>query len=431
MNPILLASKSKKPLALLKRARGISQRYGFTPIQMEKALERFIELLKQFDCGATFPITAFILGRYSRNFSRYLDQNIEFAVHGLTHVDYSQLAPKVQLTQLQQAIKIFGQAGISPTGFRSPYLSRNENLRKSLEKTGFSYVSNQPIMWDAIDPNALTSSVIGNYEHVLNFYDPWKACDRLSLPLLEDKLVEIPVSLPDDEILIDRLGGENELVKKAWLCILRQTYLQGELFTLQLHPERINICAEALEEVLAEAKALAPAVWCARLDEIAAWWKAGSGATLEITKINEKGYHFSVSGPNGINVLVREVEIDAPTIPWNGGYRTVKELQFISKGTIKPIIGISSSTSKVLSRFLQQQGYFIEVGQEPERYTFYFDQVYFDVTQEKIILDQIEESGCPLIRLGRWPNGNQSALAITGDIDALSIWDYILRMVER
>jgi hypothetical protein len=33
----------------------------------------------------------------------------------------------------------------------------------------------------------------------------------------------------------------------------------------------------------------------------------------------------------------------------------------------------------------------------------------------------------PLIRLGAWPYGNRSALAVTGDIDALTIWDFAHR----
>jgi hypothetical protein len=33
--------------------------------------------------------------------------------------------------------------------------------------------------------------------------------------------------------------------------------------------------------------------------------------------------------------------------------------------------------------------------------------------------------------LGRWLNGARSALAITGDIDALTLWDCGLRFFER
>ena len=47
------------------------------------------------------------------------------------------------------------------------------------------------------------------------------------------------------------------------------------------------------------------------------------------------------------------------------------------------------------------------------------------------LLAQIEGGDFPLVRLGRWPNGARSALCVTGDIDALTIWDYGLRFLGR
>jgi len=34
----------------------------------------------------------------------------------------------------------------------------------------------------------------------------------------------------------------------------------------------------------------------------------------------------------------------------------------------------------------------------------------------------------PLVRFGTWPHGHRSALAVTGDIDALTFWDFVHRM---
>jgi hypothetical protein len=39
----------------------------------------------------------------------------------------------------------------------------------------------------------------------------------------------------------------------------------------------------------------------------------------------------------------------------------------------------------------------------------------------------IDESRRPLLRFGRWPRACRSALAVTGDIDALTIWDFVQR----
>jgi peptidoglycan/xylan/chitin deacetylase (PgdA/CDA1 family) len=430
-NPIEIAIKAKGPLALFQRSRSIAQRYGFTSAQMDRALREFSEILLHFDCSATLPITAVTLKRHSNTIAKYVGQNIEFTVHGYTHVDYTKLAPETQLAHLQHARKVFFDAGMTPMGFRSPYLSRDDHLYKAIEAAGFSYVSNQPILWDVLDKGDLGSSTNVSYERSLAFYNPWRADQRPSLPRLDDHLVEIPVSLPDDEILIERLDNSNGLVEKTWRTILTQTYHRGELFTLQLHPERIGLCGEGLSAVLSQARALSPAVWCARLDAIAAWWKARTESTIEVSRTYDGGYHCVIGGPKGTTVLVRDVDIDIPNEPWVDSYRQLKAISFTVKSPLRPFIGLSPSTSIELAHFLRQQGYIVEISQDCKHYAYYIDQINFDGTQESAVLDDIEGSGCPLVRLGRWPNGAQSALAITGDIDAVTLWDYGLRLIGK
>ena len=431
MNTITLAARAKGPFALFQRARSIAGRYGLTPARMDQSLQRYTEVLRRFDCGASFPITAVTLKRHSNTIVKYLDLNIEFAVHGYTHINYGQLTPEAQLAHLQLAREIFTKAGITPTGFRSPYLSRDTDQYAALEAAGFSYLSNQPVMWDVFDANAFSYSNNVGFERALAFYDPWRAGERSSLPQMIGQLVEIPVSLPDDEILIERLGGVNGLVKKTWLRILSQTYQRGELFTLQLHPERIALCTEGLSAVLTEARALTPAVWCARLDEIAAWWKARAVATIEITDTDAGGYHCVVTGPAGTTVLARAVEVDMPTLPWADGYCQVGAMSFTVNAPFRPFIGLSPGTSSKLTNWLRQQGYIIEISEEKHRYRCYFDQPEFSTKQESLLSAQIEETDMPLVRLGRWPSGAHSGLCITGDIDALTLWDYGFRLMGK
>lgn len=431
INPIKVAAKAKGPLALYHRSRSITQRYGFTSAQMDQALRQYSEVLRKFGCGATFPITAVALKRHVDIIKKYMDLNIGFAVHGYTHVDYTKLESKTQLAHLQQACEIFSNVGITPMGFRSPYLSRSDNLYTILKSAGFKYVSNQPILWDNLDVGLLTTLTKTSYKRALAFYDPWLASQRPSVPRLSNQLVEIPVSLPDDEILIERLTNFNGLVEKVWRHILAQSYQRGELFTLQLHPERIELCADSLSAVLSDVRAHTPGIWCARLDEIATWWIARATATIEVIKIDDEGYHCVVRGPSGTTVLVRSVDIDVPSLPWIDGYRQVITKQFTVRSMKRPFIGLSPSTSKQLVSFLRQQGYIVEINQLSNLYACYINREDFDDTQEREILDLIERSNNPLVRLGRWPYGAQSALAITGDIDALTLWDYGLRMVGK
>lgn len=431
MKSFQVASKAKGRSALLTRLNRISQRYGFTSTQIDHALQHFSNELRKYDCGATFPITAVTLNRHSNIIKKYLDTNIEFAVHGYTHVDYSQLSPEAQTLSLQLARQVFSNIGLHPKGFRSPYLSRNSTLNSSLHEARFLYVSNQPILWNVLDDDSLARSIKTSYERALAFYNPWQICDRLSLPWFDDQLVEIPISLPDDEILIDRLYNLDNIVDKTWLRMFTLSYQNGELFTLQLHPERINLCIAGLTAVLQKARALTPKVWCARLDEIAAWWKARYKASIDISGNNVEGYNCVVSGPGDITVLARGVETDVPGISWANGYQQVESMRFTAYSSTRPFIGTSASTPLKLVEFLKQQGYIVEYSEDRESHSYYFDQVSFDDKQERKVVDQIEKTNQPLIRFGRWPGGAQSALCITGDIDAITLWDYGLRIFGK
>ena len=52
--------------------------------------------------------------------------------------------------------------------------------------------------------------------------------------------------------------------------------------------DRCRWCKTALMETLRQARALSPAVWIARLDEIARWWKARAEATATISETAAK-----------------------------------------------------------------------------------------------------------------------------------------------
>ena len=430
-NPIKLAAGAKGQSALLNRVGMITKRYGLTPAKMQRALDQFVKTLRRFDCGATFPATAAALERHPAALEKYQTQGIEFAVHGYTHVDYSQLTAEEQLAHLHRAREVFAAAGIKAVGFRSPYLRQGDHLYAAIEAAGFSYVSNQPILWEVLNTDDLTPAGQDGYRRAIDFYAPWEANKRLSLPQLYNQLVEIPVSLPDDEILLDRLGGNNDFVAKSWQSILSQTHRREELFTLQLHPERIARCAEGLSAVLNEARALAPAVWIARLDEIAAWWQARTEASVEITDVDEGKFQLTLTAPDGITVLARGVQVKAPTAPWADGYRQVKATTFTLRAPRRPFIGLSPGAPPNLASFLRQQGYIVEISAEGHRYSYYLEQNKFTTEQERTLLARIEETNCPLLRLGRWPNGARSALSLTGDIDALTLWDYGLRLFGK
>lgn len=429
-NPLAVAIKGKGLSSLFKRSLTIVQRYGVTLSRMDRALGRFSQVLEDFNCKATFPLTAWTLTRSRGRLEKYQERGIEFAIHGYHHVDHSQLGLDQQLAQLGEAQRMLKAHRLIGEGFRAPYLRYNQDTLVALDKLGFSYDSSQAVAWDVVEGIDTEA-----YRRALDFYRARPAENYVSVPrlVMDNGLVQIPYSLPDDEALVERLRLDGTKTKSAvWVDILRRVHALGELFVLGLHPERIAPCEEALRATLAEARALTPPVWIARLDEIADWWRERTAATYQVTQLSAGTFRLVVDGPPGLTLLSRGIEVEAPSEPWFGDDRRVlgNELTFQSERL--PFIGVSPDSSPALVSFLRQQGYLIVQEREGDvracECVFCLEQRDFGPEDERALLRQLDIEARPLLRLARWPDGAQSALSVTGDIDALTLWDYVLRM---
>ena len=92
------------------------------------------------------------------------------------------------------------------------------------------------------------------------------------MPSIQNGLVEIPVSIPDDDIIIERLGIHDETIMYTiWEGILSRVRDRGELFVMQVHPERYCLYKNALRRILVNVTDQGN-VWIASLQEIAEWW---------------------------------------------------------------------------------------------------------------------------------------------------------------
>ena len=427
-NPFAIALKGKGLTNLLKRSLVIGGRYGPTSAKMDHMMGRFVRILEEFDCGATFPLTAWTLTRSRGILEKYENQGIEFAIHGCHHVDYSQLSLDQQLDHLSKARQKFETHHLGCTGFRCPYLRWNQDTLTALGMLNFGYDSSQALAWDVVD-----GVVTEAYHQVLDFYGAQSAVDYPALPRLTDNLVRVPYCLPDDEALVDRLQlTGTESMTEIWLEILQRIYESGELFTLGLHPERIALCEEPLRAVLSQARSLSPTVWIARLDEVATWWRSRTETTYRVVRETKNSFRLTVNGPPGTTVLARSVAVEAPTKPWINGYRCVLSNDFVFRADKLPFIGLSLDSPSALISFLQQQGYLVETDADAQSCTFYhrLERTNFTPEDERPLLAQVERGTWPLLRLARWPYGAQSALSVTGDIDAITLWDYVLRVFD-
>jgi hypothetical protein len=182
---------------------------------------------------------------------------------------------------------------------------------------------------------------------------------------------------------------------------------------------------------LRAARELKPAVWIARLDEIAAWWRRRSETAVALVKAADDRWHVTVDGPPGVTTLARDVYVSAPTRPWADGYQRIVADSFTIHTDTCPIVGVRPGSSDRLISFLRQQGYLVEVANGDRSYTVHLDRTDLAEHEERKLLARLEEERGPLVRLGRWPDGARSVLSVTGDIDALTLWDYGLRFLGR
>ena len=216
-----------------------------------------------------------------------------------------------------------------------------------------------------------------------------------------------------------------------WLEILKATYDRGELFTLGLHPERIFQCDYPLRMVLEEARKLSPKVWIARLDEIAIWWLQLSKVKPLILSPNPGEYVIKVNRPQGLTAFGRNLQILNTSKDWDGRDRIAQGVTIMIRSSIRPFIGIDKDSDPRLKPFLRQNGYIIENAELDGQHAVFLNYSDFPAEEEKPLLEKLENIDKPLLRFGRWPKEYKSALCITGDIDAITVWDYISRAWKR
>ncbi len=443
--------RSKGWASLVRRAWAIVRRTGFTVRQMRRALVSFADLLARYDARATFPVTAVVLHRHPTVFRQLLARapTVELAIHGHRHTDLSLLSEAEQAAEIEAAAALLRANGIPFAGFRAPYLRWNDSLIATLEAAGLWYDSSQCILWPVLDEATLDSTQRESVQLLCDFCQPLPAETTPALPYWLNDMLEIPVSLPDDEMLVERLRLRDQgQMATIWSAALEQCHARGELFVLQLHPERFPLCAEAVESLLSRAQRLRPAVWLTSLGGVTAWWREKRALHLDLAPLGEGLWEVIAEGPERGALMVRGTEVESENVPRYGQmasrgcgqpagrpYALVSQRRFKLRADVCPCVGVSPAASLELVQFLTDQGYLLEVSDRTDGYTVYIDRGGDRggslARSEKLpLLAEIEAAPGPLVRWARWPEGAGSALAVTGDVDALTVWDYLSRPFE-
>jgi peptidoglycan/xylan/chitin deacetylase (PgdA/CDA1 family) len=445
MNLVAFSLRTKGAHNFARRLWTVFARFGFSERPNSRALHALLHTLEPYHAGPTFFIPAVVLKRHPRLISDIARQGAEIGIHGYVHNDYRTLSAREQYSQTRQAIDVFGQAQIAYAGFRNPYLGWTEDALEAFRSLGFAYESNEAVLHQVVDLQEFSSLLQSGYARSLALFQAI-ACTSYTLrPHQEGSLVRIPTSIPDDEMLFDRLRITNpRKVGHIWSEIMSHVYQQEGIYTLNLHPERGLLCQQALAALLTFASSQMLPVWITRLHEVASWWQERQSFRLHLTPLDRQRWQVSASCTARATLLGRHLEVEGEgaeeTGAWYGPEQRIARRDFVVHAPQMPALAISPRTPADVLAFLAEQGYALLPGvAEEERAGF---ACYLDLPDglgqdraEQVrlrseLVQKIETLDAPLLRFAYWPQGQRAALAISGDIDSVTIQDFFLRILE-
>src|SRR5437764_10436214 len=289
MNLVTFSIKTKGLHNFARRLWTVFTRFGFSEARTRRALHTVVDALRQYNAAPTFFIPAVVLRRHPALLTEIAHCGAEIGIHGYTHNDYRTLSKNEQLEQTKQATLVFQKTQIPYEGFRNPYLGWTEDSIDTFASLNFTYDSNEAILHDVIDLSCLSQLLRSGYEKSLALFQAMP-CNAYTLrPHFEVKLLRIPTSIPDDEMLFDRLRiTDPKEVGGIWSKVMQRIYDLEGLYTLNLHPERGILCKQALDILLSYARSQPLPVWLVRLQDVAEWWKERSQFRLHISQLAHK-----------------------------------------------------------------------------------------------------------------------------------------------
>lgn len=430
MNPFkLIASRLhlRSMGHILSRISNVLRRYSVSAKPMALVLLDFAQFAQKMGFRPSFPVTASAVARHPSLFRKIQSLNVELLVHGYRHIDYTYYTRERSLLQHKKAIEIFRTVGINFTGFRFPFLKRTPEQIHFLSQSGFAWDSSEVISWEFERPRSVTHTAWQNYLNILQSYHPVSSEIVLALPYRDFGFTEIPVSVPDDDILIERLRLTRSEINDIWNQILSQTHKRGECFVIQLHPERFPFFKAPLTYLLENARKNGK-IWIASLGEIAEWWRKKSEFHCQVVKKKQNVWQIRTENSQGGILLGMNIpDVERRDIFWRS-WQVLPDVCLI-RHPRKPVIGLPLDAPDALKIFLADEGYIFELTENPNNYAVYLDD--FQTVNETVkpkVLTQIENSKKPMIRFWRWPRHYVSCFSVTGDIDGVDIWDYWSRL---
>lgn len=238
-------------------ARGVAEPVALSQgrFGVVEALPRILALLGAAGLPASFFVPAWVAERYPAAVEAIVAGGHEVGCHGDVHERVSDLDAEREEKILGRSLEVLGRlAGRRPVGYRAPAWQLSERTLGLLARHRFEYASN---MMDRLVPY-------------------WHA------PVDGHALVEIPVSWVLDDAPFFLFTGQRAIqapgpVQDAWIAELDGIVEAGGVATFTFHPQLIGRPSRlACLRALIEHARRTPGLWIARLDAIAAHWRASA-----------------------------------------------------------------------------------------------------------------------------------------------------------
>lgn len=426
--------ETKGLLHSIERSAQVLMRYSFGRSRFAEMMGSLEKDLGALGVKVTFCVTASLLESHHGFLSRFRDLGHEYAAHGYFHTNMKMKSPEEQNELVRKSYGAFARASMRVSGFRCPYLSYNAGTLAALKKSPFSWTSNDIILWDEALEN--TRRAEGHLRKLDLLYNTLSPETSISLPTRSGPLLEIPITAPDDEMLFERYRvKDSSSITAVWTRIFRKINARGELFHLLFHPERFRYFEKPIKETALYASSLTPGVWFATLGEITSWWRERLSASWKTERV-KGGHRFRLKAPARATVLLKTARKAQDGLIC-GLYRKAEMtparefLYFESASPWSHTVQLSGRCSPEARQFLTDEGFIVNVVERPPKGGLYIDGFErFAARDRRLLLDLVDNSEFPLLRLWRWPNGCQSAFTISSDVDSINIADFLKRLVN-
>ena len=266
---------------------------------------------------------------------------------------------KLSIAQFEQALLKFKKAAIPVHGFRAPYMRFNENTNKATKENDLQWVSHTIVFFRHLE----SIQRMGRTAQITNWIQSFYTCkmedETPSIPWWGDHCLEIPVSCPDDEVLVDRYGmhDANEIAA-VMLDMLQTSHQNGELVNFLFHPERVGLITPVIETLLQEALSRTE-LWVCSLDDISQWWHERAKCTFDIVEERTNCFRVNVRGSHRGSALLQKPHGVTDFISCE------KDGSFVLHSPLRPAVNILPGFCEKGAPCLKNEGFAVETAPDP------------------------------------------------------------------